>query len=291
MAWGRQHRALGEPPCREDGFRPGDVPPDTPGKLGDLGAECGHFGGAAAMFQRVVVALWRAALARNGIVPFVRRKIFFRGAQAAVGRPAGELFGLFGRKIFVCARQAALGQPATELFGLSGRKNFVGAAEDAGAGERPRGARLPAEAAMAPRVAVAGRRAAPALRRGYGYRLRGQGHKIPPLPSAADIANTAWQCNARIATILLNTQHTCRPTGIAHAEAAEKIKVAMGRGQPSATDVEGGNYACHNVTRRTRRSVWNRLIRCRRRDAGRRRPRTSRCPNTVTGAIYAPGGQ
>jgi hypothetical protein len=62
---------------------------------------------------------------------------------------------------------------------LFGRKNSTAAAQDTAAGQRPRGARLTAEAAVAPGVAVAGQGAAPALRRRYRCRLCGQAHKIP----------------------------------------------------------------------------------------------------------------
>ena len=240
MPPGRQCRAFRQAPCREDGFRPGDVPFDAPGKLRDLGAERGHFGGAAAMFQRVVVALWRAALARNGIVPFVRRKIFFCAQQTVIGRPAKELFRLFGRKIFFCGRQAVIGRAATELFGLFGRKNSIGTAEDAGAGERPGGGCLPAEATMAPGVAVAGRRAAPALRRGFGHRSCGQAHKIST--SSFCWGYSQYRTDMQFTNCYSVAEHATHlpPDRDAHAEAAEKIKVAMGRGQPSATDVEGG---------------------------------------------------
>ncbi len=212
-------------PGREHRAGPGDVQLDPPGKPGNFGAERRHFRRPAAMLQRVPVALGRAALPRNGIVPFVRRKIFCRGRRRSFR-------GRNGIVRFVC------------------RKIFRGAGK-AGAGQRPRGSRIAAEAAMAPGVAIARRGSAPPLGR-VNYRGCRRRHDGPIFCLASQLVHISQRCKSRIVAkiAIINAKQCAAPPPMPGARNpspgwGHRLSVKLWHFPSSRRATQGGR--CHRM--------------------------------------------
>ncbi len=171
------------------------------GELRHLGPEGRHLRRPPAMLERILVPFGRAAAAlagaRNGIVRFVRQK---RGR--GVPLPSGLRDGIVPfvrRKFFVRRGRAAIGALRNGIVRFVRRKKFCVRAQQAGTRSCAGGLRLAAEPAMTNRIAVAGRRPAPALHRVciFRYRQSSNRHALtpdlfpPPLLRISQCASTA----------------------------------------------------------------------------------------------------
>jgi hypothetical protein len=157
---GRRSRPVEAAPAREEHrLSPGKVRAHFPKEVAKLRTECLPLGAAVSMYERVLVAHWRAAppgqrlrfdVTRTGIVRFVRPRIVFFATRADGGDCRNRIVPFVRRKHFFCRSETAQNGITLNRAGFA------------------RGQAVPP---MPKRIAIPARRTAPPFHRAIRRRL------------------------------------------------------------------------------------------------------------------------